>query len=313
MTLPDSIDENPLALPLYADESVSDLNRGGFRLIQPTGGFRFGEDTVLLADFASRLFAGQPGRRLRIADLGAGCGASSILLAARLPAASILAVELDKHSLSALNRNVRLNGLTDRLTIFNSDYSQWPAGMPCAPDGSSLAGSFDLVIANPPYGLSQQVNGIDARLKMAREEHAMTLDSLLEAARLLLRPHGRLALIHRSVRLTDILLKMRQHQIEPKDLRLVSSIENRAPARVLLSGVHQARPGSLNVQAQLVIRDAQHRLTTETVKIYSNDPPLTEGALFTGLARVGRDWNSSTDADAQYRSDEKAATDGGMT
>jgi tRNA1(Val) A37 N6-methylase TrmN6 len=135
---------------LYSDESVTDLSRDGLRLIQPVKGFRFGEDTVLLSDFAARLFDARPRKSIRVADLGAGSGASSILLMARLPAARVLAVELDPHSFSALERKPGLNRLDDRLAVMQSDYcgGRIFAGRT---DGSSLRAAFDLVIVNPPY------------------------------------------------------------------------------------------------------------------------------------------------------------------
>jgi hypothetical protein len=63
------------------DETLEDLQRDGLRLIQLRDGFRFGEDSVLLAAYAAKLVRSR--RHLQVADLGAGCGAVSILLASR--------------------------------------------------------------------------------------------------------------------------------------------------------------------------------------------------------------------------------------
>jgi len=284
-------------IPLYADESVCDLARGGLRLIQSLSGFRFGEDTVLLADYAARQPAARGNRRCRVADLGAGNGASSLLYTARHPIASVLAVEMDAHSLSLLERNRRLNSLQDRLEILDSDYSRWTVEIPDLPDGTRLDGSFDMVIANPPYGVANGGPAGDAPLRNARQEYTMSLDDLIRAAAFLLRPRGRLVLIHRASRLTDVLTVMRQYQIEPKSLRLVVSAEGKPASRFLVTGVRQARRGSLDVEPVLLIRDRQHRLTEEVHRIYQNDPLLPETALIAGLEQIDTAWKPDMPTD----------------
>jgi len=119
----------------------------------------------------------------------------------------------------------------------------------------------------------------------------MTLETLVRASAYLLRPHGRLVLIHRAARLTDVLSAMRRHQIEPKSLRMVASAEGRPARRFLVSGVRLARPGSLVIEPVLAIRDRQHKLTDEIHQIYQNDPLLPEPLLFSGLSSVDSDWH----------------------
>ncbi len=302
------------SVPLYADETVSDLMKQGLRLIQPRHGFRFGEDTVLLADYAARgslasstrtvarsvaarsgaarsetSNAGRSSRPLRIADLGAGSGAATLLMAGRLPDAVILAVELEPHSLSALQRTLRLNRLENRVTALGADYSGWgPGALPALPPGSPPAGTYDLVVANPPYALSAVASSL--RQPHARMEHTMSLDSLIAAARCLLRPHGRLVLVHRCQRLTDVLAACRNGGIEPRQLRLVASLPDRQPARFLLTAIRDARPGSLEVAVPLVIRDECHELGAEVRQIYGNEPPLPPAQLMAGLILFGHDW-----------------------
>lgn len=276
-------------VPLFADETVSDLLRQGLRLIQPQHGFRFGEDTVLLADYAAGQLQGLTGRPLRIADLGAGSGAATLLLAARLPKASFLAVELDPHSASALRRNVQINRLSDRVTPLCADYSGWDSASPAMlPPGSPAAGCFDLVIANPPYALPAA--RLNPRQAYARAESTMSLFRLIAAARHLLRPRGRLVLVHRCLRLVDVLNACRVGSIEPKRLRLVASLPGRPPARFLLAAVCGARPGSLVVDSTLLIRDSGHELTDEVRRIYGNESPMAPASLMEGLVRLETAW-----------------------
>ena len=74
---------------LLPGERIDDLMRNGLKLIQQEDGFRFGTDSVLLADFAIY------GRMERVADLGTGSGILPILMADACPGARFDAIELD--------------------------------------------------------------------------------------------------------------------------------------------------------------------------------------------------------------------------
>jgi tRNA1Val (adenine37-N6)-methyltransferase len=108
-------------IPVYPDDTLEDLQRSGLRLLQKKDGFRFGLDSVLLAAYAASLCRLPASRPLRAADLGAGCGAVSLLLSARLPGAAVVGLELDPASCDALRRNIRLNRLNGRLQAVQGD------------------------------------------------------------------------------------------------------------------------------------------------------------------------------------------------
>lgn len=118
----------------------------------------------------------------------------------------------------------------------------------------------------------------------------MTLDALIRTAASLLRPHGQLALVHRTNRLTDVMTALRFHRIEPKSLLLVQSVESRPPSRFLLSAVNQARPGSLVVEPPLIVRDGNRHMTPELVRIYGNTSHMSPEALYDGLTETSIPW-----------------------
>ena len=64
---------------LNPGERLDDLQTGGLKIIQRPDAFRFGTDSVLLADFAA------PRRSDRAVDLGCGTGAIALLMAAHQP------------------------------------------------------------------------------------------------------------------------------------------------------------------------------------------------------------------------------------
>ena len=94
---------------LRPNERVDDLSLGGRRIIQRTDAFCFSMDAVLLAHFP------QMTGRERVLDLGTGTGVIPLLVADH--AAQITAVELNPVQAELAARNVRLNHLTDKITV----------------------------------------------------------------------------------------------------------------------------------------------------------------------------------------------------
>jgi release factor glutamine methyltransferase len=78
-------------------------------------------------------------RQLRIADLGTGSGAILLALLFELPNAVGVGTDVSASALDVARANAERLGLVDRARFLVSNY------------GTGLAGSFDLVVSNPPY------------------------------------------------------------------------------------------------------------------------------------------------------------------
>jgi tRNA1Val (adenine37-N6)-methyltransferase len=284
---PDLIDQ-------FADETLEDLQRGGLRILQKKCGFRFGLDSVLLAAFAAGFFDGTPHRALRIADLGAGAGAVALLLAARLENARIAALELDLESAGLLRRNIWLNKLADRLEAVSGDIRDLAAGSLASP--FLPAAAFDMVVSNPPYqrpgaiepkepvGDSEKSNH-DSK-KQAIAETALSLQALFQAASRLLKPRGRLVIVHQSSRLAEIMDRLLANGLAPKALRFVQPGPDAAPKTFLLLAVKQGKTAGLRVDPPLILYSQPGVCSPHVKKIYGSDPPLAPAALRRGIRYV---------------------------
>ena len=252
-------------IPLGPDETLEDLQRGNLRLIQKKDGFRFGEDSVLLAAFAADLVRQK--KRIRVADLGAGCGAVSILLAGRLPQASITGIELFTRPSAVFARNIEINQLGSRLSAVCGDIRDLQLLMPA---------SLDLVVSNPPYRdpsrhlppAALDNGSLDDERRAALESATMPAAALLAAAARWLKPGGYLAMVHRPASLPDILAAMRAHRIEPVLLRGIVPLPGRAPTSMLVAGRLHGKPGSFRWLPDLVVCDKPGHYTAETQAIY---------------------------------------------
>ncbi len=252
-----------------ADETLEDLQRADLKLIQKTSGFRFGEDSVFLASFAADLVMHK--KHVQAADLGAGSGAVSVLLAGRLPRVRLTAIEISPRPFSVLERNFALNQLQSRCTALHGDVRDLTL-LPRA--------SLDLVVSNPPYrdpgrhvppARLQNDPQLAQEWRTAVETTHLTLDDLMKSAASWLKPAGLMALVQRPANLPDILSAMRRHRIEPIALRAIVPLPGRAPTSVLVAGRLHGRPGSFRFLPDLVVNALPGQPGPETRQIYGEE------------------------------------------
>ena len=98
------------------------------------------ETETLLAASLSRI-----GERARVLDLGTGCGAIALAVAAERPGATVVATDIDPASIALCRRNADRLGLAVESRV--------------ADVFEGLTGRFDVIVSNPPY-----VDDDDARL-----------------------------------------------------------------------------------------------------------------------------------------------------
>ncbi len=163
---------------------------GRVRLLQPRKGYRVAVDAVLLA---AAIEAG-PGDH--VLDLGAGVGAVGLCIARRVAGCRITGIELQPELAALAQRNVALNGVTDRIQTIVHDLAR-----PLPP----TLGLFDHVATNPPYLAAAVADpSPDASKALATVESSAPLGRWLDVATAALKPAGTLTLIHRRDRLEEI-------------------------------------------------------------------------------------------------------------
>ena len=96
-------------------------------------------ETLVEAALAAIASGGARSRPLRVADLGTGSGALLLALVCELPVAFGVGTDVSVPALDCARANAAALGITGRTAFVACDY------------GTALAGSFDLVVANPPY------------------------------------------------------------------------------------------------------------------------------------------------------------------
>lgn len=243
------------------DETVLDLGRRGYRIIQPPDIYRFGMDSVLLAHFAKV----KP--KWRALDLCCGSGIIPLLMHARCPQAVFSGIELDGKAADAANRSVKLNGLEKEICIVQGDVKHT--------EGLFNKESFDAITVNPPYFPLETGKEAAAPVDVAaRHESQCTLEDVIIAAHRLLRFGGRFYIVHRPERLADIINCVRQYNLEPKTLRTVHSFPGKKASLILMSAIKGARQG-LVIETPLVVYKKPGVFSEELNEIYYNKTEYT--------------------------------------
>lgn len=207
---------------LVADESM--------QIIQSPTAFAFSLDAVLLAHFAHI-----PIKRGKILDLCTGNGAIPLLLSKRTNA-NITGVEIQTRIFSMAERSITLNNLTDQLDVIHGDLKEMQPIL-----GHS---SFDVVTCNPPYFRSHKEaeHNENEYLTIARHEVYCTLEDVVRACKLHVRPGGKVAMVHRPGRLVDIIEHFRTYKLEPKRMQLVYPKVGKEANMLLIEGIRDGKP-----------------------------------------------------------------------
>jgi tRNA1Val (adenine37-N6)-methyltransferase len=237
-----------------SEETIDELRAYGLRIIQPRDGYRFSLDPLILCGFAQ--VHGGDG----VIDLGTGCGVIPLILASKAEGARIVGVEHQEPMAELAMRNVRLNGLSERISILSEDVTLLKGRFPAA--------SFDLVTANPPYrkqgtGRMSPKAGRD----LARHESTATLADFLATAKYLVKASGRICLIYHPMRLPELFVEAAALKLAPLRLRMVHGSSG-AEARMFLVELAKGRRGELQVLPPLLIYDDGGGYSEEMARLY---------------------------------------------
>ncbi len=129
----------------------------------------------------------EPGRRVRIVDVGTGSGAIALALAKELPSAEIDATDISPQALEVARANAARHELTSRIEFRQADLL----------NGFSPA-SFDFVVSNPPYVGESEEDSVQLEVRKFEPRNAVfagptgleVIERLIPQAQTVLRPGG---------------------------------------------------------------------------------------------------------------------------
>lgn len=235
-------------------DSISLRDAGVVYVAQPGKGFRFTQDSVLLADFC-RIKTGD-----RVLEPGAGTGIISLLLAKKFPAARFVVDEVEPIVYSLLLCNIGTNGLSEKIVSLDQDVR-------CLHRSFAL-NAFDVIVANPPYGKwGHGRTSPSFSRQAARQDRLAPLPAWLNLQKLL-KNGGRYFLVFPAPRAAELISLLRQKQLEPKRLRFVHPRLHKPASLVFIEAVKAAGAG-LEVLPPLIVHGENGGYSDEMRQIYA--------------------------------------------
>ena len=236
------------------DETLEDLQLAGLSLIQKKKAFRYGMDSVLLADFADVL----PGDT--VCDFGTGNGILPLLLIGRGKGRIFYAAEILKEAAELAQRNVSLNHLEDRINVLHADVADLPSIFhQCY---------FDKIVCNPPYSQAfKALRSPNEQKATARNQKADTIDRMFSSAYTVLKGKGKLFLVYPAPHMLHIMKKLQQYHLEPKRVRMVYPSIQKPANLVLIEAVKDAKP-MIHPLPPMIIYQEDGTLTNELKSVY---------------------------------------------
>ena len=285
-----SMTEYKAQVTLRDNERIDDLQRNGYRIIQRSDGFCFGMDAVLLSGFAGVKAGGTA------VDLGTGTGIIPILLEAKTKGSAFYGLELQSEIADMASRSVKLNALEGKVHIICGDIkdiltegtkesaygaadgrAQVDQDELKSPGGSVnndisalrlLRGRVDTVTSNPPYmkAGSGITNPDDIKL-ISRHEVRCTLSDVCSAASRLLKVGGHFYMVHRPLRLPEIITELKRVHLEPKRIKPVYPYIDREANMILIDAV-KGGAGECRFEKPIIVYKEPGVYTDEIYDIY---------------------------------------------
>ena len=244
-------------MPGESGDITDDAILGGrLRLLQPKRGHRFGHDAILLA----AAVPAQSGQR--VVEFGAGVGAASLALLARVPGIDATLLEIDAELCDLARRNIARNGLSASARAVALDVT---ASMQDFSAAGLTSGSCDHVFMNPPFNDTSHQASPDPRRRLAHAGRAKDLARCIENAQKILKEEGTVTAIWRADGLDDVTDALRPHFGAMSAITIYPA-PNRPAIRVIVSGI-KGSSAPARILPALTLNDDHRRPTTEAETI----------------------------------------------
>lgn len=213
---------------IYENERIDDLQIKNCKIIQKKDGFCFGIDAVLLANFVKY----KKGDKL--ADLGTGTGIIPIIIRAKSDISKIYAIEIQEQIADMARRSIKLNNFEDKIEVLNINLK----------DSLSYIEkqSLDIITTNPPYMPKDKLLSTNDIMKISRNEIYCNICDIMKVSSQLLKPNGKMYMVHRPSRLCDIFVQARKYNLEPKIMQMVYPKIKKPSNMVLFQFTKNAKP-----------------------------------------------------------------------
>ena len=208
---------------LKDDEIIEKLDEK-FKIIQKVGGYKYGEDTILLF----KLFQASLNKKnIKLLDIGTGNGILPILLSNNEFLSELVGIDIQKENIERANEALQLNKIEKNIQFECIDIREY-----------RKSNYFDVIISNPPYmnDNGKKINENEHKA-ISRHEIKLSLNELISNAKRLLKPIGLLYFIHRTHRLVEIIKALDKNNFSIKKIIFIYSAQNNKSTMMFVEAV----------------------------------------------------------------------------
>ena len=208
---------------LKDDEIIEKLDEK-FKIIQKVGGYKYGEDTILLF----KLFQASLNKKnIKLLDIGTGNGILPILLSDNEFLSELIGIDIQKENIERANKALKLNRIEKNIQFECIDIREY-----------KKSNYFDIIISNPPYmdDNGKKINENEHKA-ISRHEIKLSLNELISNAKRLLKPIGLLYFIHRTHRLVEIIKALDKNNFSVKKIIFIYSARNNKSTMVFVEAI----------------------------------------------------------------------------
>ncbi len=201
------------------------------KIFQYDEGFKFSLDSILLAEFVELKTTTK-----LIVDLCTGNAPIPIILSTKTKA-KIYCFEVQKSIYDLASSSVRENKLHKQIKIVNANLKDTFEYI--------LPESVDIVTCNPPYFKCSENSIINKEQEkaIARHEIEMSLEDLMISSKYILKNKGTLYLVHRPVRLQEIMSLFNKYNFAIKKIQFIYTSFEKESIMVLIKAVKNGAIG----------------------------------------------------------------------
>lgn len=230
------------------------LGYKNFKIIQNDEWFVFSLDSILLPNFIKISKSDR-----NILDIGTGNAPIPLILSTKTDA-TIYGIEIQKDIYDMGLESVKINSCNN-IKLINDDvnniYNYFKPEF------------FDIIVSNPPYFKfnDSSIINMKSQKALARHEITLNLECLVQIASKYLKNNGKFAMIHRTERLTEVLSKLSEYNLEPKRIKLIFPKKNSESNLFLVEAVKNANPGIKSLD-YIIVHDENGQYTEEVKKYF---------------------------------------------
>ena len=188
-----------------------------FRIHQEKSAMKVNTDGVLLGAWVNLEDA------KTVLDIGTGTGLISLMIAQRSEAI-ITGIEIEKNAADEAFLNVQNSTWSNRVSIQHCSFQDFAA---------TSQNKFDVIVSNPPF-FSKGVKNTNPNLSMARHNHLLPFEDIIDGSKKLLSEAGRLSLILPSDSVNQFVEKARWENLFLNRLTEVKPFPDKETNRCLM-------------------------------------------------------------------------------